>query len=365
MFGGLAKDRPYPGSTTVSTVNGGVTGWSTLATELAPVRVNAIHPGIVGDSPYWSGKPAAVLEGVRSRTPTGRLVTMADIVDAVVFLLENPSVNAANLPVDGGLLLTMTAIRAWWVPAGWAPRWPTRLRRAGRAVVAYNRTRSRAECRWPTRRRRQSPGGGGERGRRARLARRRRGAFGRVPGPDGLVAGFARGAVVVETSTVDPDTVRALAPRSSSGRRDAARRAGVGQRAGRRARRADRSWSVATPVRWTGHARCSTSCAARVFHLGGRGSGATMKLVVNSVVHALNQALSEALVLAERAGLARETAYDVFATSAVAAPFVQYKRSAFEHPEDTPVAFRLDLRRQGLRADRRTSPTGPAPAWTS
>jgi NAD(P)-dependent dehydrogenase (short-subunit alcohol dehydrogenase family) len=106
IFGGLAKDRPYPGSLTVSTVNGGVTGMvNVLASELAPVRVNAIHPGIVGDSPYWSAKPAAVLDAVRSRVPTGRLVTMSDIVHAVVFLLENPSVNAANLPVDGGTLL--------------------------------------------------------------------------------------------------------------------------------------------------------------------------------------------------------------------------------------------------------------------
>jgi NAD(P)-dependent dehydrogenase (short-subunit alcohol dehydrogenase family) len=103
IFGGRAKDRPYPGSTTVSTVNGGVMGLvNTLAVELAPIRVNAIHPGIVGDSPYWSGKP---LEAVISRTPTGRLATMQDIVDAVVFLLTNPSVNGVNLDVDGGWLL--------------------------------------------------------------------------------------------------------------------------------------------------------------------------------------------------------------------------------------------------------------------
>src|SRR5215472_8540515 len=74
LFGGLAKDRPYPGSTTVSTVNGGVMGMvHTLAVELAPIRVNAVHPGIVGDSPYWSAKPAAVLSGYTSRTPTGVL----------------------------------------------------------------------------------------------------------------------------------------------------------------------------------------------------------------------------------------------------------------------------------------------------
>lgn len=107
LFGGLAKDRPYPGSITVSTVNGGIVGLvNALATEIAPIRVNALHPGIVGDSPFWAGKPPEVLEGYRSRTPTGRLATMADIVGGVEFLLENRGVNAMNLYVDGGTLIT-------------------------------------------------------------------------------------------------------------------------------------------------------------------------------------------------------------------------------------------------------------------
>lgn len=107
LFGGLAKDRPYPGSTTVSTINGGVTGMvHTLAVELAPIRVNAIHPGIVGDSPFWSAKPPEVLSGYTSRTPTGVLATMADVADAAEFLLRNGSVNGVNLNVDGGWMLT-------------------------------------------------------------------------------------------------------------------------------------------------------------------------------------------------------------------------------------------------------------------
>src|SRR5690606_35694161 len=106
LFGGLAKDRPYPGSTMVSTVNGGIsTLIHTLALELAPIRFNAIHPAIVGDTPYWEAKPAEVLEGIRARTPTERLVTTADVVHAVSFLLENQGVNAVNLVVDGGSLL--------------------------------------------------------------------------------------------------------------------------------------------------------------------------------------------------------------------------------------------------------------------
>jgi NAD(P)-dependent dehydrogenase (short-subunit alcohol dehydrogenase family) len=104
LFGGLAKDRPYPGSTTVSTVNGGVMGMvHTLAVELAPIRINAIHPGIIGDSPFWEGKP---LDHVISRTPLGRLATMTEVAGATEFLLSNGGVNGVNLAVDGGWMLT-------------------------------------------------------------------------------------------------------------------------------------------------------------------------------------------------------------------------------------------------------------------
>jgi len=103
MFGGLAKERPYPGSTTVTTVNEGLTGLlRTLVNELAPIRVNVIHPGFVEDSPYWRDRD---LSHVLARTPCGRLAQMADIVDAVAFLLRNPAVNGVSLNVDGGWLL--------------------------------------------------------------------------------------------------------------------------------------------------------------------------------------------------------------------------------------------------------------------
>ena len=103
MFGGLAMLRPYPGSTMVSTVNGGVIGlMNTLIVELAPIRVNVIHPGIVGDSPHWRERD---LSRVVARTPCGRLAQMDDIVDAVAFLLRNPAVNGVSLNVDGGTLL--------------------------------------------------------------------------------------------------------------------------------------------------------------------------------------------------------------------------------------------------------------------
>jgi NAD(P)-dependent dehydrogenase (short-subunit alcohol dehydrogenase family) len=106
IYGGQAQARPYPGSTTVSTVNGGVLGMvRTLAVEAAPVRVNGIHPGVIGDSPYWAEKPEGVLDPIAERTPIGRLVNMRELSEAALFLLENGAVNGVNLAADGGWTL--------------------------------------------------------------------------------------------------------------------------------------------------------------------------------------------------------------------------------------------------------------------
>jgi NAD(P)-dependent dehydrogenase (short-subunit alcohol dehydrogenase family) len=104
LFGGLAKERPYPGSTMVSAFNGGVSGLiKTLAIEIAPHRVNALHPGVVGDSPKWRGVPT---HPHVVRTPIGRLVSMDDVAEATEFLLRNAGINAHDLVIDGGLLVT-------------------------------------------------------------------------------------------------------------------------------------------------------------------------------------------------------------------------------------------------------------------
>lgn len=106
IFGGLAKDQPYPGSTTITTVNGAMsTLVNSLAIELSPIRANAIHPGQVGDTSAWMSKPKEVLDNLKSRTAMGRLVTVAEVTDAAVFLLENGGVNGVNLRVDGGRMM--------------------------------------------------------------------------------------------------------------------------------------------------------------------------------------------------------------------------------------------------------------------
>jgi NAD(P)-dependent dehydrogenase (short-subunit alcohol dehydrogenase family) len=106
IYGGLARNQPYPGSTTITTVNGGVaTLINSLAIELAPIRVNAIHPGQVSDTPAWMKQPDSVLENLKSRTALGRLVTSEDVTHAAIFLLENRGITGVNLRVDGGRMM--------------------------------------------------------------------------------------------------------------------------------------------------------------------------------------------------------------------------------------------------------------------
>jgi 3-hydroxyisobutyrate dehydrogenase-like beta-hydroxyacid dehydrogenase len=166
-------------------------------------------------------------------------------------------------------------------------------------------------------------------------------------GPDGVAAGLRPGTVVLESSTIDPRTVRALRPLVEG--RDAALLDAPVSGSVALVERGELTVMVGGDAAALERARPVLDVlAANVFHVGDLGAGATMKLVVNAILHGLNLALSEGLALAEKAGVSRTAAYDVLAASAVAAPFVHYKRAAFERPDETPVAFSLDLAAKDL-----------------
>jgi len=167
-------------------------------------------------------------------------------------------------------------------------------------------------------------------------------------GPDGVLAGAHAGAVLVDLSTVPPSTIRALEPLArerGAGILDAPVSGSVGlAEAGELTLMVGGSTDDLERAR-----RALESLAKRIVHMGPLGSGAAMKLAVNAVIFGLNNAVAEALVLAEKAGIDRALAYDVFATSAVGAPYVGYKRAAFVDPDVTPVAFALELAEKDLR----------------
>lgn len=161
-------------------------------------------------------------------------------------------------------------------------------------------------------------------------------------GEGGVVEGIGASTVAVDTSTVDPQTIDEVGAAVDatgagfldcpvSGSVSTAEAGALTIMVGGEAELLERVHPVLDAL------------AARVIHVGDRGAGAATKLAVNDLVHGLNVALSEALVLAERAGVDRETAYEVFASGAGGAPFVQYKREAYEQPERAAVAFSLDL----------------------
>lgn len=167
-------------------------------------------------------------------------------------------------------------------------------------------------------------------------------------GPDGVAAGIRPGSVAVDCSTVLPDAIRSVA--------GAVRARGAGI--------LDAPVSGSTSSTLAGELTIMVGgesadlerarpvldhLARRIFHLGPLGTGAAMKLAVNTLIYGLNGAVAEGLLLAERSGIDRALAYDVLAASAAGAPYVGYKRNAFVTPETTPVAFSLGLADKDLR----------------
>lgn len=219
------------------------------------------------------------------------------------------------------------------------------LRRAGFEVAVWNRTRSRAEecAREIGAEARSTPAGAVADADVVISSLADDGAVrDAYTGRDGAAAAIGPGTVAAEMSTIAPGTVREIRPaveQSGGSLIDApvsgsvafAEKGELTIMAGGEAAALDRAKPVLDAL------------SVQIFHVGELGAGATMKLAVNTLVHGLNVSLSEALVLAEKAGVERTTAYEVFAAGAGGAPFVHYKRAAFERPDETPVAFSLEL----------------------
>ena len=83
--------------------------------------------------------------------------------------------------------------------------------------------------------------------------------------------------------------------------------------------------------------------------LGSVGAGSVMKLAINAMIHAMNQSVSEALVLAGAAGIAPDAAYDAIEASAAAAPMLRYRRDLYLNEAGQEVSFTLDLAAKDMR----------------
>src|SRR6202049_1312579 len=138
-------------------------------------------------------------------------------------------------------------------------------------------------------------------------------------GPDGVFANAHRGSRVIDLSTVYPETSQELSRQGSEHGVEVL----------------DVTISGSTPsaehgllaLFGGGDKECFEAAesifrimAKKYFYLGPSGSGATMKLVVNTLLGIGMQAIAEAVALGEKAGLDRNRLLDVLSQTAVVAP---------------------------------------------
>jgi NAD(P)-dependent dehydrogenase (short-subunit alcohol dehydrogenase family) len=108
IFSGVAVNRPGVGTVAVTAVNSALEGLTrSLAVELAPVRVNAVSPGMV-DTEGWShlgDERQASLDAAGAALLVGRIGLPADVASTVVHLIDNGYTTGTTHHVDGGARL--------------------------------------------------------------------------------------------------------------------------------------------------------------------------------------------------------------------------------------------------------------------
>jgi NAD(P)-dependent dehydrogenase (short-subunit alcohol dehydrogenase family) len=110
LFSGVAAAKIAVGTMGVAITNAAAdTLARSLALELAPIRVNAISPGVI-DTGAWDafgeqGK-ADYFADISARNPVRRIGTPDDIADAVLFAMTSTFLTGQTLHVDGGEPLT-------------------------------------------------------------------------------------------------------------------------------------------------------------------------------------------------------------------------------------------------------------------
>jgi NAD(P)-dependent dehydrogenase (short-subunit alcohol dehydrogenase family) len=110
IFSGVAAAKIAIGTLGVAITNGSVDILvKSLALEMAPIRVNAISPGVI-DTGAWDGfgeqGKADYFDDIKSRNPAGRIGTVDDVVSGALFALTNAFLTGVTLRIDGGEPLT-------------------------------------------------------------------------------------------------------------------------------------------------------------------------------------------------------------------------------------------------------------------
>jgi NAD(P)-dependent dehydrogenase (short-subunit alcohol dehydrogenase family) len=106
---GVAGRRPHKGWAVAASVCGTIEALTrALAIELAPIRVNAVSPGVVRTN-LWQNMSAAerahLYESVGNSLPIGRVGEVDDVAQAYLFLMQEEFSTGQTVVVDGGMVL--------------------------------------------------------------------------------------------------------------------------------------------------------------------------------------------------------------------------------------------------------------------
>lgn len=109
LTSGIASERPGPGWALGASVCGSVNALvRALAVELAPIRVNAISPGVVRTD-LWrdmaESDREAMYREIGARIPAGRVGEVTDVARAYLYCMTHPWTTGTVLTVDGGTVL--------------------------------------------------------------------------------------------------------------------------------------------------------------------------------------------------------------------------------------------------------------------
>lgn len=106
LVSGFLSQRPSPRAVLQGAINAALEGLMRgLALEFAPVRVNAVSPGLI-DTPLYAGlqeaQRAALFDSTRKRLPVQRVGLADDVAQAILFLAVNRYATGTVVTVDGG-----------------------------------------------------------------------------------------------------------------------------------------------------------------------------------------------------------------------------------------------------------------------
>jgi NAD(P)-dependent dehydrogenase (short-subunit alcohol dehydrogenase family) len=106
---GVAGQRPHSGWVIAASVCGTIEALTrALAIELAPIRVNAVSPGVVRTN-LWQNMSSVereqLYESVGKRLPVGRVGEANDIAQAYLYLMQEAFSTGQTVVVDGGTVL--------------------------------------------------------------------------------------------------------------------------------------------------------------------------------------------------------------------------------------------------------------------